>query len=241
MELGNGALLRRGTAVTLETINGDRVIRQAFVIEAVTNDRLELCAQGWRLSGPLPSPGSRVRGFIVTPIRAYQFESTVLANSEKIVPTVILALPKALVPVQRRQSFRLQVLHTVLLNDPDGRWQKKATGLDISARGVRLHLKRRAGEIDLPFSLHSPLHLQITLPPVKPKVPRGLQVNASGEAVWARKDQWGWWIGVAFTDIERKARERLIAWCFAFQRFLLKLGLLSPRKAVEGEERTFRW
>jgi len=232
LDLMHHELLRRGALVTLEMLGGDRVVPQVFVVEAVTADRVELCPQGVNLSAPLPPTGSRVLGFIATPTRVYQFESTVLASTEKPEPTVTLEFPKAIVPLQRRQTFRLQVLHTVTLADPEGQWQIEATGVDIGAGGVGIRWKTKGKEPSPPFFMHSRLHLTITLPPAEAEFPKGLQVKAVGEIVWKRREEQGRRVGIAFVDIDRKERERLIAWCFAFQRRLLRLGLLSTRRTA---------
>jgi len=228
LDLMHHELLRRGTLVTLEMLSGDQLVQQVFVVETITTDRLGLCPQGLRLAGPLPAPGTRVCCFIATSTRVYQFESMVLASAEKPEPTVTLQFPKAIVPLQRRQTFRLQVLHTVTLADPEGQWQVEATGVDIGAGGVGIRLKAKGKEPSPPILMHSRLHLTITLPPAEAEFPKGLQVKAVGEVVWRRREEQGWRMGIAFVDIERKEQERVIAWCFAFQRRLLRLGLL-PR------------
>jgi c-di-GMP-binding flagellar brake protein YcgR len=233
--LAHAELLRRGTLVTLETVSGDRWLRQTFVVEKVSADRLELCAFGLRLVGSLPAPGSRVLCFIATPVRVYQFESTVLASAEKPEPTVALELPKVIVPFQRRQFFRLQVLHTVTLADPEGQWQIEATGVDVGAGGVGVRIRMRGKEPPPPLPTHSRLNLTIHLPPAEEEFPQGLQVTAVGEVVWRRRDEQGWRVGIAFVDIDRKVQERLIAWCCAFQRRLLRLGLFSTKRGVISE------
>ena len=224
-------LLRRGQKVVLEIKKDERVWRHTFVIDLASPERLFLTplTEGEVVS--VYEVGSKVVCYIPTPIRAYQFESVVVQNQAGTVPCIVLECPEQLRPVQRRRFFRVKVLHLVKLLPISG--EKEATfdqpieayGTDINGGGVGIRLDFRKIPPTLRLREHQRLKLFISLPPVEKAFPQGLAVEVVGEILWMRRNGQALRIGIAFTNIDRKLQERIIAWCFAYQCKLLRLGL----------------
>lgn len=222
-------VLRRGQTIVL-TAPPHRW-RFGCWVDALAPDRITLVAvSGDALPDGL-APGLLVVGYVPTPVRVYQFESIVLQAQAQPHPTVVVAMPDALTPVQRRRYFRVEALFPVALapkDDPDAA-PLAVTGVDISAGGVGV-LAERAKEVPAwALQVGNAVRVTVTLKPIEGEVPHPVEVNAVGEIVWVTRTEHGWRMGIAFVDIDPKARERIVAWCFAFQRHLLRLGLLPTR------------
>jgi len=224
-------LLRRGQKVVLEMRKDERVWRHTFVIDLASPERLFLTplTEGEVVS--IYEVGSKVVCYIPTPIRAYQFESEVMQNQSGAVSYIVLKRPEQLRPVQRRRFFRVRVLHSVKLvpifsvgQEPHSP-EIEAYGTDINGGGVGVRLDLRKIPPTLQLREHQRLKLIISLPPVEKAFPQGLEVEVVGEVLWMRRNGQALRIGIAFTNIDRKLQERIIAWCFAYQCKLLRLGL----------------
>jgi c-di-GMP-binding flagellar brake protein YcgR len=224
-------LLRRGQKVVLETKKGERVWRHTFVIDLALPERLFLTplTEGEVIS--VYEEGSSVVGYIPTPVRAYQFESMVVQNQSGAVPYIVLERPEQLQPVQRRRFFRVRVFHSVKLlpisNGNEATFDQpiEAYGTDINGGGVGIRLDSRKIPPNFQLREHQRLKLVISLPPVEKAFPQGLRAELVGEILWIRRNGQSLRIGIAFTNIDRKLQERIIAWCFAYQCKLLRLGL----------------
>ncbi len=224
-------LLRRGQKVVLEAKKGERVWRHTFVIDFTSPELLFLTplTEGEVVS--IYEVGDKVVCYIPTPVRAYQFESTVVQNRSDTVPYIVLERPEQLRPVQRRRFFRVRVLHSVKLlpisdeNEASLDQPVEAYGTDINGGGVGIRLDLRKIPPTLQLREHQRLKLVISLPPVEKAFPQGLKAELVGEILWIRHNGRSLRIGIAFTNIDRKLQERVIAWCFAYQCKLLRLGL----------------
>jgi c-di-GMP-binding flagellar brake protein YcgR len=224
-------LLRRGQKVVLETKKDERVWRHTFVIDLTSPERLFLAplTEGEVIS--VYEEGSSVVCYILTPIRAYQFESLVVQNQSGTVPYIVLERPEQLRPVQRRRFFRVRVLYSVKLlpisNGKEANFDQpiEAYGTDINGGGVGIRLDFRKIPPTLQLREHQRIKLVIFLPPVEKAFPQGLAAEVIGEILWMRRNGQALRIGIAFTNIDRSLQERIIAWCFAYQCKLLRLGL----------------
>mgnify|MGYP005848296087 FL=1 len=226
-------LLRRGQRVVLEARKEGQVWRHTFVIDLALPQQLVLTplTEGEIIS--VYEVGSKVTGYIPTPIRAYQFESTVIQVRSGVSPYLIISLPESVTPIQRRRFFRVKVLHSVNLlpipNDEEEQLSQpiEVYGTDINAGGVgvRIDLSKMPSRLNL--REHQRLQLRLFLPPIEKAFPEGLVVEAVGEILWMRKNGQTLKLGIAFTKIDRRVQERIIAWCFAYQCQLLRLGLWS--------------
>jgi c-di-GMP-binding flagellar brake protein YcgR len=224
-------LLRRGQKVVLETKKGERVWRHTFVIDHASPELLFLTplTEGEVVS--VYEVGDKVLCYIPTPVRAYQFESVVVQNRLDTVPYIVLERPEQLRPVQRRRFFRVRVLHSVKLlpisneNEASLDQPVEAYGTDINGGGVGIRLDLRKIPPTFQLREHQRLKLIISLPPVEKAFPQGLTAELVGEILWIRHNGRSLRIGIAFTNIDRKLQERVIAWCFAYQCKLLRLGL----------------
>jgi len=224
-------LLRRGQKVVLEMKKDERVWRHTFVIDLALPEQLLLTplTEGEVIS--VYEPGNRVICYIPTPVRAYQFESVVVQNQAGAVPYIVLERPEQLRPVQRRRFFRVKVLYSVKLIPIFSVGQEpappeiEAYGTDINGGGVGIRLDFRKISPTLQLREHQRLKLVISLPPVEKVFPQGITAEVVGEILWMRCNGQALRIGIAFTNIDQKLQERIIAWCFAYQCKLLRLGL----------------
>ncbi len=226
-------LLRRGQRVVLEVVNEDQVRRNTFVVEEVQPTQIQLTPLTEGDVLPLYAPGVPVRGYFPTPVRAYQFESVVRSCQFAPNPSLVLDPPQNLRPVQRRRFFRVRVLHRAQLQPlPVGHEEKtmpliEAFATNINAGGIGVWVELRRLPTALTWRLHQRFRLSIFLPPVEREFPEGLKVETIGELIWMSQSDRYLRLGIAFTDIDRRTQERIIAWCFAYQRRLLQRGLWS--------------
>ncbi len=235
-------LLRRGQQVVLELVAEERVHRNTFVVYRAQPEETELVplTEGDILR--YYAPNSSVRGYIITAGRAYQFESKVLATFVAPEPSLIIATPQQLNPVQRRRFFRVRVLYPVVLQPlPEDRSDTghgtedkgeegetfEAFGTDVNAGGIGVRIDVRRVPSASQWRVHQRFYLRFTLPAVPPKFSEGLPVETVSEIVWVAPGEGYLRVGLAFTNIDRTLQERIVAWCFAFQRRLMQLGLLS--------------
>lgn len=229
-------LLQRGQRVVLESLIEEQVQRHTFVVDIVLPNQIFLTplTEGEIVS--LYKPESCVRGYILTPVRTYQFESSVIQSRRFPSPFVVIETPRKIAPVQRRRFFRIRTLYTVQLlplsNDgkPSLDQPLEVYGTDINGGGVgvRVDLKKIPPSIRL--REHQMLRLTIKLPPIEKVFPEGLSIETLGEIVWARQNGRTMRVGIAFTSIDKRTQERIIAWCFAYQCRLIRLGLLSDER-----------
>lgn len=226
-------LLRRGQRVVLETRKDGQVWRYTFIIDLALPQQLVLSplTEGEIIS--VYEVGSKVTGYIPTPVRAYQFESTVIQVRSGVSPYLVIAHPESVTPIQRRRFFRVKVLHSVnLLPIPNDKEEQvnqpiEVYGTDINGGGVGVRIDLRKTPSGLNLRENQRLQLRLFLPPVEKAFPEGLVVEAVGEILWLRKNGQTLKLGIAFTKIDRRVQERIIAWCFAYQCQLLRLGLWS--------------
>lgn len=224
-------LLRRGQRVILETVQGDRVWRHTFVIDLVLPHQLFLTplTEGDIVS--LYEPENNVRVYIPTPIRAYQFESKVTQSRRLPSPYIAIASPERIIPVQRRRFFRVRTLLSVQLlplsnsGEPYFEQPIEVYGTDINGGGIGLRVDLRKLPQGFQFQQHQRVRLTVSLPPVEKSFPNGLTFEAVGEVVWVGQDRYAMHLGIAFTSIERRVQERVVSWCFDYQRRLIKFGL----------------
>jgi len=224
-------LLRRGQKVVLEMKKDERIWRHTFIIDIASPEQLLLTplTEGEVIS--VYEVGNKVVCYIPTPIRAYQFESEVIQNRSGAVSYIALKCPEQLRPVQRRRFFRVRVFHLVKLLPISGRNEMtfdqpiEAYGTDINGGGVGISLDFRKIPPTLQLREYQRLKLIISLPPVEKAFPQGLTAEVVGEILWMRRNGQALRIGIAFTNIDRRLQERIIAWCFAYQCKLLRLGL----------------
>lgn len=226
-------LLRRGQRVVLEARKDGQVWRHTFVIDLALPQQLVLTplTEGEIIS--VYEVGSKVTGYIPTSIRAYQFESTVIQVRSGVSPYLIISLPESVTPIQRRRFFRVKVLHSVNLlpipNDEEEQLSQpiEVYGIDINGGGVGVRIDLSKMPSGLNLREHQRLQLRLFLPPIEKAFPERLVVEAVGEILWMRKNGQTLKLGIAFTKIDRRVQERIIAWCFAYQCQLLRLGLWS--------------
>jgi len=224
-------LLRRGQRVVLETVNDDRIQRHTFVVDLVLPQQVFLTplTEGDIVS--VYKPQSSVRGYIPTPVRAYQFESVLIQSRKEPTPLVVIALPEKFIPVQRRRFFRVKALLRVQVvplsqeGEPLVQQPIEVYGTDVNAGGVRLRIDLRKLPKGLHFHEHQRMKLTILLPPVENRFPSGLEVEAVSEVVWVHQNRRALHMGVTFTSIDRRLQERIVSWCFAYQCRLIRLGL----------------
>ncbi|GBC99012.1 Flagellar brake protein YcgR [bacterium HR17] len=224
------ALLRRGQTVVLEApLHRQKLV---CVVDGAAVDRLFLVSLVGSEGPSVFEPGQIVVGYAQTPIRVYQFESVVLQSQSQPTPTVVIAMPDTLTPVQRRRFFRVEVLFVAqLMSKDDPRAPAvSATGVDISAGGLGVSVDRADLYPEFPQEIGKPVRVVCALPPVEGELPEPTKVEAIGEIVWVTRHERWLRMGIAFIDIDPKVREHIVAWCFAFQRRLLRMGLLSPRR-----------
>jgi len=224
-------LLRRGQKVVLETRKDEQVWRHTFVIDLALPEQLILTPLTEGEISSVYETGSKVICYIPTAIRAYQFESIVIQNRGGVSPQIVIARPEQLRPVQRRRFFRVRVLHSVKLTPIFSVGQEphppeiEAYGTDINGGGVGIRLDLRKIPPTIDFREHQRFKLTLFLLPVEKTFPKGLMVEAVGEILWISRNGHSLRIGVAFTNIDQRLQERIIAWCFAYQCKLLRLGL----------------
>ncbi|MCS7263447.1 MAG: PilZ domain-containing protein [Armatimonadetes bacterium] len=230
-------LLRRGQRIVLESVHDEKVQRNTFVVDFVLPQQIFLTplTEGEVVS--FYEPESCVRGYIPTPVRTYQFESKVIQSKRLPSPFVAIDVPKEIVPVQRRRFFRIHALHSVqmiplsnngepLLDQP-----LEVYGTDINGGGVGLRVDLRKIPSSLQLREHQKLLMKISLPSIEKTFQNGLSFETVGEVVWIRQNGKTLRLGVAFTSIERRLQERIVAWCFAFQCKLIRMGLISDERS----------
>ncbi len=236
-------LLRRGQQVVLELVTEERVHRNTFVVYRAQPEQTELVPLTEGDIVRYYTPNSSVQGYIIAAGRAYQFESKVLATFVAPEPSLVIATPQQLDPVQRRRFFRVRVFCPVILQPlPENRWDEgrgtkdgeggegevfEVFGTDVNAGGIGVRVDVRKVPSASQWRVHQRFQLRFTLPAVSPKFPNGLFVEMVGEVVWLALSEGCLRAGIAFTNIDRTLQERIVAWCFAFQRRLMQLGLLS--------------
>lgn len=224
-------LLRRGQKVILETVQGGQVQRHTFVIDIVMPQRLSLSPLTEGDIVPLYEPKNPVRVYIPTPTRAYQFESKVIQSQQRPSPYIVIEFPEQVVPVQRRNFFRVRTLFSVQLlplssnGGPCLEQPIEAYGTDINGGGVGVRLGLRKLPKGVQFQRHQRLRLNISLPSLEKAFPDGLTFEAIGEVVWVKQNGRILHLGIAFTSIDRKVQEQVISWCFSCHRRLIRLGL----------------
>ncbi len=227
-------LFQRGQQVVLELVTEEQVHRNTFEVYRTQPDQTELVPLTEGDIVRLYALNSLVRGYIITGKRVYQFESKVLATFVTPEPSLIVATPKQLTPVQRRRFFRVRVLCPVALQPLSERHEEEGEtfevfGTDVNAGGIGVRVDVRRAPSASQWRVHQRFHLRFTLPAMPTKFPDGLPVETVGEIVWISSGEGCLRIGIAFTSIDRILQERIVAWCFAFQRRLMQLGLL-PRE-----------
>lgn len=226
-------LIRRGQRVVLETVKNGQIWRHTFVIDIVLPQQLFLTplTEGDFIS--LYEPEIQVRGYIPTPIRAYQFESRVIQSRRLPSPYIAIEFPERIFPIQRRHFFRVRALLSVQLlplsnsGEPVLENPIEVNGTDINGGGVGVRLDLRKLPQGVQFQNHQRVQLTISLPAVEKTFPKGLTFEATGEIVWTRQNGRTMHLGIAFTSIDRRTQEQVISWCFAYQRRLIRLGLWS--------------
>lgn len=228
-------LLQRGQRIVLETVRDGQIWRHTFVIDIVLPQRLLLTPLTEGDIVPLYEPESPVRGYIPTPVRAYQFESKIVQSWRLPSPFIAIEFPEQVVPIQRRHFFRVRTLLSVQLlplsrnGEPCLEQPIEVYGTDINGGGVGVRVDLRKLPQGIHFQQHQRARLKVSLPPVEKAFPNGLSFEAVGEIVWVRQNGKMVHLGIAFTSIDRKVQEQVISWCFAYQRRLIRLGLLQGR------------
>lgn len=224
-------IFRRGQKVVLEKKRDEKVFRNTFIVDLVLPQQLFLTPLTEGNVASVYEVGSKVVCYIPTPVRAYQFESVIIQNRLGASPYLVIAYPQQVRPVQRRRFFRVRVLHSVklmpILNGSETTLEQpiEVYGTDINGGGVGIRVDFRKIPLTLDFREHQRLKLFLSLPPVEKAFPEGLVVEVVGEILWMRRN--GQWLhlGIAFTNIDRRLQERIIAWCFAYQCKLFRFGL----------------
>lgn len=225
-------LLRRGQRVILETVQDEQVWRHTFVVDIVLPQQLFLTPLTEGDIVPFYEPEKRVRGYIPTPIRAYQFESKIVQSRRFPSPYVVIEFPEQIVPIQRRHFFRVRALISVQLlplsknGEPCLGQPIEVYGTDINGGGVGVRVDLRKLPQGIQFQQHQQARLKVSLPPVERAFPNGLSFEVVGEIVWLRENGKMVHLGIAFTSIDRKVQEQVVSWCFSYQRRLIRLGLL---------------
>lgn len=225
-------LVRRGQKVVLENVKNDQIQRHTFVVDTFSPQHILLIPLTEGDIVLLYEPENCVRGYIPTPARTYQFESRIIQSKRLPSPFLAIEVPKQIVPVQRRRFFRIRVLHFVQLipfsNGGEPLLEKpiEVYGTDINGGGVGLRVEMKKVSPNLRFREHQRLRLTLMLPPIEKVFPKGITIETLGEIVWIKGNSKAISLGVAFTSIDKRLQERIIAWCFAFQCRLLRLGLM---------------
>ncbi len=225
-------LLRRGQRVILETIRDGQLWRHTFVVDLILPQQILLTplTEGDIVS--IYEPERLIRGYIPTPIRAYQFESKVVQTRRSPSPYIAIEFPERIVPVQRRHFFRIRTLLSVQLlplssnGEPCLEHPIEVYGTDINGGGAGVRIDLRKLPQGFQFQQHQQVRLNISLPAAGKTFPNGLTFEAVGEIVWAKRNGRTMHLGIAFTSIDRKVQQQVISWCFACQRRLIQLGLL---------------
>ncbi len=227
-------VLQVGRRVFLEWLTGDGLERFAFYITDVKLDRLALTALTKRDETLPLSPGEIVKGYVPTPTRTYQFDAQILHHSTYPSLPLVLSMPEVLIPVQRRNFVRVQRLYQAEIAPIDAQGQVgeflPVIGVDIAGGGVGLRIFQRRLPNSFPLQEGQIFRIRLSLPPISPGFPEGLTLEVTAKLVILIPEQnqspyKSWGIGFSFLDIEPKQRERIVAWCFAFQRQLLRKGL----------------
>ncbi len=228
-------LLRRGQQVVLEIAEEDQLRRNSFVVERVSREQVLLVPLTEGDIIRFYQPNRVVKGYIPTPLRAYQFESTVVAIQESPEPLLVLSLPAQVQPVQRRRFFRVRVFLTVQLQSlQEGQETGEGEvyevfGTDVNAGGIGVRVELRRVPSATGWRVHQQFLLKFHLPTVEREFPQGLPVETVGEIVWIAPADRCLRLGIAFTKIDRNLQERIVSWCFAYQRRLVQMGF-EPRE-----------
>ncbi len=225
-------LLRRGQRIVLETVQNEQVQRHTFVVDLVLPQQIFLTplTEGDIVS--LYEPERLVRGYIPTPIRAYQFESKVIQSRRQPSPYIAIEFPERIVPIQRRHFFRIRTLLSVCLlplssnGEPCLEQPIHVHGTDINGGGVGVRLDLKKLPQGFQPQQHQQVQLSISLPSVGKAFSNGLTFEAIGEIAWTKRNGQTMHLGIAFTSIDRRVQQQVISWCFACQRRLIQLGLL---------------
>lgn len=191
---------------------------------------LEASGDRWTVAAPLrgeqpwlPLVGERLWVHIPTAVRAYRFEAQVIAANEAPFPSLAFHRIGAPLPIQRRQFVRVKVLYPVRAWTREEGEPLDWIGVDLSAGGAGLWAPRR-GEMGL--HLHLCLGLHLLLPSVPEEGEPSWDFQVRGKIVRFEECPRAWRLGVLFLNMPLALQERLVRWCFAVQRRLLRRGLL---------------
>lgn len=227
-------LFQIGRRVFLERLRGDQLERFAFYIADVKIDRLSLTALTRSDAILSLSPGETVKGYIPAPMRIYQFDAKVLEHSPHPSMPLVLSMPEVLIPVQRRHFVRVNGLYEAEIAPIDAKGQVGSflpvIGVDIGGEGAGLRVFQRRLPPSFPLQIGQIFFVRLSLPSISPDFPEGLTLETKGTLVTLVPEQDElhsdrFRVGLAFLGMDSKTRERIVAWCFAFQRRLLRQGL----------------
>lgn len=214
--------LKPNTLVEIEVEKGEYKGVYHSRIEEVREDTLVLAMPIKRRKVVLLPEGLQIIVGIVRGGISYSFESTILRRIRSHLPLLVINKPGEARKRQRRAWVRVPAVldfsyALVNLEEADKELEfYRAQTLDISGGGLMF-------AADHSFSPGDRLKIILELPPGEKLrlEARVVRVVANPSEAWRRFS-----IGVEFTEIRERDRDRIVRWVFERQRELIKRGLL---------------
>lgn len=211
--------ISKNQTVEIEVNEKQRKVAYLSSVLKVCQDCFIFLLPADQAAGEVLRPGQRIVVSFYDHVAFYSFSAVVLEVSKPPMPRVKVSLPEKVSRTQRRNFVRINAripleYYLVCENLAERIAGHQATTLDISGGGVLIKTDQK---------LDPGAELEITF-----GIPGKGKVFAIGKVIRCCPDsnQQKFRVGIQFTLIEKKDREKIIRYIFEQQRMLRKKGLI---------------